>query len=172
MSKSSRTSRHQQATEYQVEFWTDASGRDCRHRSRYYASAEGMLRAGSRWEARGTPYYCRYWHGLNTWQSSTRTTLTDNLPAIGARGAALVRADEVKPRRPRRSTVKFYSIFGQIERVAAEIMIKDGRARRIPQSEIPQSVLTNEHGDTANFAIMISVGQDQEFDNLCKTLRS
>ena len=56
-------------TGFQVEFWTTASGKNRKHRKRYYTTVDGMVRAGSRWEARGSDYWCRYWNGLNTWVS-------------------------------------------------------------------------------------------------------
>lgn len=166
--KKSRSNRHTQATEFKVEFWTEASGKPRRHRSRYYTTAEGMIRAGARWEARGSDYYCRYWNGLATWQSSTRNMLQTEPPP----GAVTVKPDRPRGSPSRRSSVKFYSIFGQIERVAAEIMIKEGKVKRIPKEEIPESALYNEHGDVASFAIMLPINLDPEFNNLCRDLRA
>lgn len=65
--------RYQKPTEFKVEFWTRASGVDRKHRHRYYTSAESMLRAGVRWEAKGSDYWCRYHNGLNTWVSATKS---------------------------------------------------------------------------------------------------
>lgn len=60
-------------TPFKVEFWTKASGRDRKHRQRYYRSVKGMVEAGGRWESRGSDFWCRYWNGLNTWVSISRT---------------------------------------------------------------------------------------------------
>jgi hypothetical protein len=54
-----------------------------------------------------------------------------------------------------RTKVDFISIFGQIEEAASEVMIKDGKANRIPFEQIPESAAYNDRGDRAKFAIVI-----------------
>ncbi len=62
-------------TPFKVEFWTAASGKDRKHRHRYYQSQKSMVIAGARWEAKGSDYWCRYWVDLDTWVSHTRLGL-------------------------------------------------------------------------------------------------
>lgn len=172
-------------TGFKVEFWTAASGTDRKHRNRYYTSAEGMLRAGARWEAKGRDYWCRYWNGLNTWTSATRRVLTAHhhgdaskpcpggprCPAGGT--ASVIELTPERARRGGRAPAQVFSVFGVCEATAAEIMLKDGRAtRKIPIEEIPESALYNDYGNTALFAVMIPGEQVHAFNELCKDLRA
>src|SRR5687767_4139230 len=158
-------------TEFKVEFWTRASGKDRKHRNRYYATAEGMLRAGVRWEAKGSDYWCRYWNGLNTWISATRGKLdpthprtmpetlgrASELASVTHIGAAIER--QRGRRASQRTETQVFSIFGICEATAAEIMLKDGRAtRKIPVEQIPESALYNDMGNRALFAVMVPGG--------------
>jgi hypothetical protein len=69
-------------------------------------------------------------------------------------------------------TTQVFSIFGQIERVAAELMIKDGQAVRIPREQIPAEVATNVRGDRASFAVLMQTKHVSKFENLIKDLRA
>lgn len=150
----------QHPTGFQVEFWTAATGEPRRHRKRYYPSAENMLRAGARWEAKGSEYSCRYWNGLNTWTTAPRARV-DAEPAED---------DTVHLKRP---SMQIFSIFGVCEAAAAEVMLKDGRAtRKIPVEEIPEDVLFNELGTKARFAVMVPSRNVPAFDKLCKDMRA
>ena len=162
-------------TEFKVEFWTAASGKDRKHRNRFYTSAEGMIRAGARWEAKGGDYWCRYWNGLNTWVSATRSKLAPSHPAAqDARPAIVVPLEPERVRRGRgRSPAQVFSVFGICEATAAEIMLKDGRATlRIPVDQIPESALYNDLGNKALFAVMVPGERVHEFNELIKDLRA
>lgn len=162
--------RFQQPTGFQVEFWTAASGKDRKHRKRYYTTAEGMLRAGARWEAKGRDYWCRYWNGLNTWVSAGRTKTA--APVLEPASVVVPLASE-RTRRRRPASMQTFSIFGVCEATAAEIMLKDGRAtRKIPVDEIPESALYNQFGNKALFAIMVPGERVPEFEKLCEELRA
>jgi hypothetical protein len=177
--------RFSKPTEFKVEFWTCASGKDRKHRNRFYATAEGMIRAGARWEAKGGDYWCRYWNGLSTWVSATRGKLdpaaprtmpetlgrASELASITHIGAAIERREGA--RAGRRTGAQVFSVFGVCEATAAEIMLKDGRAtRKIPVDEIPESALFNEFGNKALFAVMVPGERVHEFNELIKDLRA
>jgi hypothetical protein len=72
----------------------------------------------------------------------------------------------------KRNTTKFYSIFGQIEEVAAETMIERGLATRIPFKQIPDEggIKYNEKGEPAKFAIFIQSVNLQVFEDLIAEL--
>ncbi len=161
-------------TGFQVEFWTCASGKDRKHRRRYYTTAEGMLRAGARWEAKGGDYWCRYWNGLNTWVSASKGRLSPSPSAVPPTPAVVVPlAPERLRRRGGRAPAQVFSVFGICEATAAEIMLKDGRAtRKIPVDEIPESALHNQFGHKALFAVMVPGEQVHAFNELCKELRA
>lgn len=180
--------RFQQPTGFQVEFWTAASGKDRKHRKRYYTTAEGMIRAGARWEAKGRDYWCRYWNDLNTWESATRPKLPLSKLPLGRHHhgdsgkpcpggpkcpAQVVPLAPERVRRRRPASMQTFSVFGVCEATAAEIMLKDGRAtRKIPVDEIPESALYNQFGNKALFAIMVPGERVPEFEKLCKELRA
>lgn len=157
-------------TGFKVEFWTRASGQDRKHRNRFYTTAEGMLRAGVRWENKGQDYWCRYWNGLNTWVSAGRTKTA--APVLEpARVVVPLAPERVRRRRP--ASMQTFSVFGVCEATAAEIMLKDGRAtRKIPVDEIPESALYNQFGNKALFAVMVPGERVPEFEKLCKELRA
>lgn len=182
--------RYQQPTEYKVEFWTDID-KPRKRRHRYYSTPEGMLRAGARWEAKGRDYWCRYWHGLSTWLSATRTKLDPSHPAllpetlgraselaykIPERGISKDQVTDLvqeRIRRRGRAPSQVFSVFGACEAAAADIMLKDGRAiRKIPVDEIPDSALYNQFGNKALFAVLIAGEQIPAFEQLCKELRA
>lgn len=177
--------RYDKPTPYKVEFWTCASGKDRKHRNRYYKNVEGLLRAGARWEAKGSDYWCRYWNGLNTWVSATKGNLDPThprtMPETLGRAAELATVTHIGAaierrqgaRAGRRTGSQVFSIFGLCEATAAEIMLKDGRAtRKIPVDEIPDSALYNQFGNKALFAVMVPGEQVPAFEKLCKELRS
>lgn len=66
-----------------------------------------------------------------------------------------------------------FSVFGQIEQVAAEIMIRDGEASRIQAAHIPPEMAVNEFGEPAKFAIAIC-GREKiaKFEQLIRDLRA
>jgi hypothetical protein len=174
------TRRFSVPTNYKIEFWTRASGRDRKCRSRFYGSAEAQIRAGARWESKGSDYWCRYWSGVRTWISVSRVDLAPALPLPEVLGRASELAS-IPARRPtltagaRRQPMKaqIYSIFGQCEALAAEIMLKDGRlTRKIPVDDIPPTALFNQYGQKAHFAVWVPGDRIHEFDELCKDLRA
>lgn len=65
-----------------------------------------------------------------------------------------------------------FSIFGQIEAVAAEIMIEKGEIVRIPANEIPASVAVNDEGTPARFAVIVPRSRVYAFNELCANLRA
>lgn len=160
-------------TGFKVEFWTRASGHDRKHRSRYYKSTESMIRAGARWESKGSDYWCRYWNGLNTWLSATRSKqdTTSELASVTPIGAAIERRKG--ERAARRTGAQIFSVFGVCEAAAAEVMLKDGRATlKIPAEDIPLSALYNQFGHKALFAVLVPGEQIPTFERLCKELRA
>lgn len=173
-------------TEFKVEFWLDHSGQgdERKHRHRYYTSAENMLRAGARWEAKGRDYWCRYWNGLSTWCSASRGKIDPSprtmpetlgrateLATVTHIGAAIERRRGA--RAGRRTGSQVFSIFGLCEAAAAEVMLKDGRiSHKIPVDQIPDSALYNQFGNKALFAVMVPGEQVQAFNDLCKDMRA
>lgn len=70
-----------------------------------------------------------------------------------------------------------FSIFGQIEAVAADIMISRGLGTRIEVSEFPDAahcphVHVNEHGQSARFAILLPTQHIRQFEDLIQELRA
>ncbi len=65
-----------------------------------------------------------------------------------------------------------FSVFGQIETVAAEIMIKNGEAVRIPPEQIPLSAAFNDLGQTAKFAVLMQAKKVPAFNRLIAELRA
>lgn len=72
-----------------------------------------------------------------------------------------------------RDTMKIYSIFGQIEDVAAKIMIEEGTARKIDFADIPETARFNSMDQPAKYAIMV-FGRDlnHKFEKLIRDLRA
>lgn len=69
--------------------------------------------------------------------------------------------------------MRIYSIFGQIEQVAAELTVDKGKATKIPFDQIPECARHNEQGDVAKFAIMIpDEAEVVRFEELCAYLRA
>ena len=65
-----------------------------------------------------------------------------------------------------------FSIFGQIEAAAAEVMIADGDITKIEAHMIPASVRTNEHGQHALFAVIVPADRLARFEKLIADLRA
>ena len=71
----------------------------------------------------------------------------------------------------RRGT-EVYSIFGQIESVAAEILIEKGKARKIEARDIPVSAAFDDNGRRASFAVIVPNEHVPEFERLIADLRA
>jgi hypothetical protein len=139
---------------FKVEFWSTDSRRgnkwNRKHRQRYYSTPEGMLKAVKRWESKGPAYYCKA-----------------RLPSA----QEISKVSDVSFENSFLRGTKIYSIFGQIEQVVAEAMINEGKGRRIPQHEIPESALFSEDGvRKALFAIQLPVQRVREFEDRIRTL--
>jgi hypothetical protein len=67
---------------------------------------------------------------------------------------------------------EIYSIFGQIEAAAAEMMIERKLAKRIDARDIPPTALHNEKGETAKFAVIIASANQHAFEELIRDLRA
>lgn len=70
----------------------------------------------------------------------------------------------------RKNTMEIYSVFGQIESVAANIMIERGEATRIDADEIPESAMLNKIGQRAQFAVMMPKSSVLRFNKLIADL--
>lgn len=70
------------------------------------------------------------------------------------------------------SQTQIYSIFGQIEAVAAEIMIDKMLATKISAEQIPTTVAINDAGEPAQFAIVIARRDMAEFEKTIRELRA
>jgi hypothetical protein len=72
-----------------------------------------------------------------------------------------------------RDTMEIYSIFGQIEDVAAQIMIADGTATKIEAKDIPESERFNKDGEPVKYAVMIyGRALNHKFEELIAGLRA
>lgn len=65
---------------------------------------------------------------------------------------------------------EIFSIFGQIDAVIAEAMIAEGKATKIEQDMIPASVLYDETGRKAAFAMVIDVKMLGEYHRRVRDL--
>lgn len=74
--------------------------------------------------------------------------------------------------RKRRDTTEIFSVFGQIECVAADVMIEKGEARKIEFAEIPESARYNKLGQLARFAVMMPKSSVPRFERLISELRA
>lgn len=72
----------------------------------------------------------------------------------------------------RKPQSQILSVFGQLEAVAAEIMIKAGELTRIDAKDIPAEVAVNEFGDRARFAVIVPTSKMRKFNNLVAELRA
>lgn len=71
-----------------------------------------------------------------------------------------------------KTTTKIYSIFGQIEAVAAETLIEQGRATKVAASSIPPTARFNHWRQPALFAVIIPERHVAEFEQLIRDLRA
>lgn len=74
-----------------------------------------------------------------------------------------------------RSKTETFSVFGQIEEVAANIMISEHSARRIDFDDMPDlpGIRYNANGDRAKFAVVIEGrGAVRRFKKLIADLRA
>jgi hypothetical protein len=67
---------------------------------------------------------------------------------------------------------EIFSIFGQLEAVAAAIMIEKGIGVRIDAREIPNEVRWNKFGTPARFAVILPRNKVHAFDKLVADLRA
>lgn len=72
---------------------------------------------------------------------------------------------------PKRQT-EVFSIFDQIETVAAEIMIEKGEITKIEAKDIPREVAYNDFGMPARFAVIVPAKKLAKFNNLIADLRA
>lgn len=77
----------------------------------------------------------------------------------------------------RRSATETFSIFGQIEDVAASILIENKKVTKIPLEQFPDQgdcpdIWTNEQGDPALYAIIVPRRIIPEFNKLIADLRA
>lgn len=63
-----------------------------------------------------------------------------------------------------------FSIFGQIETVVAEAMINEKLVTKIDARDIPATVLYNEKGERAKFAIVIPSNLVNNFNDRVRDL--
>lgn len=71
-----------------------------------------------------------------------------------------------------RNATEIYSVFGQIEAVAAQKLIDEGIAKKIEAKDIPASARFNEQGRAAQFAIVIARKHVARFEELIANLRA
>lgn len=74
------------------------------------------------------------------------------------------------PKNP--NVAQIYSIFGQIEEVAARTMIEEGTAQQLPgsPSAIPPECRVNEQGEQARMFVTIKNRDVPRFEQLCGDL--
>ncbi len=71
-----------------------------------------------------------------------------------------------------RNKTQIFSVFGQIEAVAAQIMIDKGEATHIPPEQIPDSAAVNDLGQRARFAVVVPREKIARFETLIADLRA
>lgn len=67
---------------------------------------------------------------------------------------------------------EIFSVFGQCEAVAAEMMIKEGKLTRIPPEQIPEGADRNDVGAPARFAVVVPARYVPEFNRRCAEMRA
>lgn len=72
----------------------------------------------------------------------------------------------------KRSKTEIYSIFGQIDGVVAETMVKEGKASKIEADMIPPSAMFDDAGRKAMFAIVLPTNLLGEFNRRARELRA
>ena len=71
-----------------------------------------------------------------------------------------------------KKSTKIFSVFGQCEAVAAEMMISEGKLTRIEPADIPASVAVNDVGAAARFAVIVPSRYVCEFNRRCAEMRA
>lgn len=74
--------------------------------------------------------------------------------------------------RGRKAQTQIFSIFGQIEEVAANLMIERHKLHRIKAEDIPPTAAVNDTGQTAKFAVVMPANLIVEFNELIRSLRA
>jgi hypothetical protein len=69
-----------------------------------------------------------------------------------------------------RSKTEIFSIFGQCDAVAAEMMVREGKLTRIEPEDIPASAAVNEAGTRARFAVVVPHQHLREFQQRCREM--
>lgn len=72
----------------------------------------------------------------------------------------------------KRNKTEIFSIFGQCEAVVADMMIQEGKLKRIDASDIPPSASVNDFGHRARFAVVVQPQYLGEFNRRCAELRA
>lgn len=67
---------------------------------------------------------------------------------------------------------KIFSIFGQIESVAAGVMIEKHGCHRIEADKIPETAAISQDGKPALFAVVIPAPKQRIFEDLIRGLRA
>ena len=67
---------------------------------------------------------------------------------------------------------EIFSVYGEMEALAAEIMIRDGEATRINADKIPPFMSFNDRGDRVRFAVVVSGDKVAKFERLIADLRA
>lgn len=71
-----------------------------------------------------------------------------------------------------RQQSEVFSIFGQIEEVAADVMIKKHALYRIEPADIPETARVNDAGQVAKFAVIVPRRLVWEFNDTIARLRA
>ena len=71
-----------------------------------------------------------------------------------------------------KKTAEIFSIFGQCEAVAAEMMVEEGKLTRIEPADIPVSAAFNDVGTAARFAVVVPPRYLAEFNRRCAEMRA
>ncbi len=72
----------------------------------------------------------------------------------------------------KRNATEIFSIFGQIEEVAAQVMIDKGQATKIDAKDIPPTAAFNDQGQSAKFAVVVPGDNVRAFNELIANLRA
>lgn len=70
----------------------------------------------------------------------------------------------------RRRTAEIFSIFGQCDAVAAQMMIDEGKLTRIEPQDIPVTAAFNDDGAPARFAVVVPPRYLSEFERRCREM--
>ena len=72
----------------------------------------------------------------------------------------------------RNNSTEIFSVFGQCEAVAAEMMISEGKLTRIEPADIPPTAAVNDAGTRARFAVIVPRRFVPEFNRRCAEMRA